>query len=454
MDTIRTAPRDIDAENAVLGAVICRPELFGTVGRMLGEDDFFDDQNRIVFRALPEYVQQHTNGGNEDYVILKNIFEKAGVTEKFNVMLYVVKLLDLVPSTDAASVKKYAKFVKEKADRRRRISALEKALEELYEPSVRLRDIEDNLCSAFFDAKERADRGMVTFDKAFMNFLDDFDKRRKNKEVLPGISTGFVKLDMMTGGLEKQKLYVIGGRPAMGKTALALNIAANMCIAGKHVALFSLEMGESEVTKRIISSVAKIKGQRLKSTGIDDEEYARMGEALQKIGRNLIINDDSLKTAAGILSECLRWNVTHRSSNTKIDAVIIDYLQLMPSQNPRQDRRIAIGENSRTCKIMSKRLDCPVVLLSQLNRASEARQDKSPHLSDLRDSGEIEQDADVVAFVHREEYYNATTENAGIAKIIIEKNRDGETGSFELDWDKTTTTFSSRMSGGYDFEDQ
>lgn len=445
-DTIPTIPFDLEAEQAVIGAVIYDPALYSIVSE-LSENDFYDSRNRLVFRILPEYAESD----NQDYVKLKNIFERTGVNDSRNAMSYIFALMDMVPSTDKHAVKTYMKIVKEKSERRRRIGLLQKATKDLYEPDKKVSDIDNGLINSIFGSETSNQSEMVTFDEAFSNFLDDIEKRKMNKQPLAGWSTGFKKFDMMTGGLEKQKLYVIGGRPAMGKTALALNIASNLALMGKTAAVFSLEMNQKEIAKRIISTVSGVKSNKLKYANINDNEYQMMGEAFSKIADRLIINDNAVQTANGITSSCIRWNTEHRANNRRIDVVVIDYLQLLSNENKRLDRRIAIGESSRMCKIMAKKLDCPVILLSQLSRANESRKEKMPMLSDLRESGDIEQDADVVAFVHREEYYNPTTENEGLAQINIAKNRDGEVGTFELKWDKQTTTFGERY-GGYNFE--
>ena len=444
MDIIRETPFDPDAEMSVIGAVLCRPDLFGMISETLSVDDFYDENNKILFTALRRYSQEIRHDG-QDYVVLKKSLEDMGV-EHLNdfIQRHVFPIMDTVPSVDEASAKYYAKIVKDKSERRRQIDVFENALNGLYDPMTELREIENDVCNSILIKDNRSDDRLVGFDEAHMDYIDYLEKRIKSDDKIPGILTGFAKLDQMTGGLEAQKLYIIGGRPAMGKTAFALNIASNMSKQGKRVALFSLEMGQREIVKRIISSNANIGNIKLKFAAFkeDDSDWPRIGDVFQTIKDRLIINDNSVKSASDILSDCLRWNARYRSVNSKIDAVIIDYLQLMAPENSRQDRRNAIGESSRMCKIMAKKLNCPVVLLSQLSRANELRNDKRPQLSDLRDSGEIEQNADVVMFVHREEYYNPETENKGVAEIIIAKCRDGETGQFEVNWNRKITKFS------------
>lgn len=442
MDLIREIPFDPDAEMSVIGAALCRPDLFGMISETLSVDDFYDANNKILFTALRRYSQEVKHDG-QDYVVLKKALEDMGV-EHINdfTQRYVFPTMDMTPSVDEASVKYYAKIVKEKSERRRQIDVFEKALNGLYDPMTELRKIEDDVCNSIFNKNDSVDNRLVDFGEAFMDYTDYLETHIKQNGALPGIPTGFKNLNQITGGLEPQKLYIIGGRPAMGKTALALNIAANVSRQGKRVAVFSLEMGQREVVKRIVSSAARVGNYKLKFGKLNDDEWQKMGDVFQDIKDNIIINDSSVKTASGILSDCLQWNVKHRQTGEKIELVVIDYLQLMSSDKPRTEKRLAIGENSRMCKIMAKKLNCPVILLSQLSRANEFRPDKRPQLSDLRESGEIEQDADVVIFVHREEYYNPKPENNGIAELIIAKCRDGETGQFEVSWDRRITKFS------------
>lgn len=446
-EIMRTIPYDIDAEEAVIGAVIMNPARYSIISE-LNESDFYDSRSRLVFNCLEEYSKSE----HPDYVVLKNIFEKMKIKDVAAAMQYVIHVSDLVPSTDEHSVKFYTDIIKEKSERRRQIEVLQNAAKELYEPDKSVDEINDMLLNSIFNDKT-ANTDIVTFDEAFSDFLDEFEERQKNKQALAGLSSGFKRFNIMTGGLEKQKLYVIGGRPAMGKTAFALNIAAHLAMLGKNVALFSLEMNKKEVAKRIISSVSGVKAYKLKTANVEDSEYRDIGEAFGKISDKIIIKDNAIQTAGSITSDCIRWNTSNRSKSKKIDAIIIDYLQLLSNDNKRLDRRNAIGESSRACKIMAKRLDCPVILLSQLSRANESRNDKMPMLSDLRESGDIEQDADVVAFVHRDEYYRQTSQNEGLAKINIAKNRDGEVGIFELKWDKHTTKFSN-LHGGFEFENK
>lgn len=441
----KTIPHDVAAENAILGAVMIDPSLYSLVSS-LSPDDFYNEYNRFIFSVLPEYASSDDTG----YVSLKNILEKKGFKDMQAIINHVFKIMDMVPSTDEQSVKTYMQYVKEKSYRRQRIKTLERSIQNLYNPTVEINKIDDDICNMIFNSEKQNMDNMISFEDAFNEFYDDLEKRKDKKERLAGISSGFKNWDIMCGGLEKQKLYVIGGRPAMGKTAFALSMAINIARFGKRVAFFSLEMGRKEIAKRITANVGKISSYVLKTANVQDEDYPKLGETLGIINDKIRINDNPVQTASGILSKCTRWNTENRKLKKNFDVIIIDYLQLLSNDNKRLDRRLSIGESSRMCKIMAKKLNCPVILLSQLSRASETRQDKMPILSDLREIGDIEQDADVVAFVHREEYYNQTTENRGKAEIKIAKNRDGAVGKFTLNWDSATTTFSD-VFGGYDF---
>ena len=241
MDIIRETPFDPDAEMSVIGAVLCRPDLFGMISETLSVDDFYDENNKILFTALRRYSQEIRHDG-QDYVVLKKSLEDMGV-EHLNdfIQRHVFPIMDTVPSVDEASAKYYAKIVKDKSERRRQIDVFENALNGLYDPMTELREIENDVCNSILIKDNRSDDRLVGFDEAHMDYIDYLEKRIKSDDKIPGILTGFAKLDQMTGGLEAQKLYIIGGRPAMGKTAFALNIASNMSKQGKRVALFSLE---------------------------------------------------------------------------------------------------------------------------------------------------------------------------------------------------------------------
>ncbi len=435
--SVKELPVDIDAEQAVCGALIIAPARLDAIPH-LSPDDFYDKRNRFVFSLIPEFMQNAEGG----YITLKNLAEKRGVENVAEYTKYIMDLMDLVPATDEGSVKFYADIVKDKSERRTRIAQLEKALNDVYDTSVELNKTEDFICDAIFRG-DKAAGNLVNFGEAFKDFSQRLKMQKELGDAIPGIPSGFSKVDTLTGGFEPGRLYVIGGRPAMGKTALALNIITKVVSAGKTAAFFSLEMGNYEVVKRIMSGLCGINSYILKRANVSDDQTAEMDEHAERIKDNLIINDNSAQTAAGIMSECIRFNTRNRKNNKKIDVVVIDYLQLLSNDNKRLDRRIAIGESSRQCKIMAKQLNCPVILLSQLSRANESRIDKMPMLSDLRESGDIEQDADVVMLIHRPEYYERDKSKAdpGLAQLNIAKNRDGEIGIVELRWDKSTTRF-------------
>lgn len=427
-----------EAEQAVCGAVICAADKFGAVD-YLSSADFYDKRNAFIFSLLSDYAASP----KPDYITLKQLGEKRGVESAFDSVVefttYIFSLIDLVPSTDEGSIKHYADIVKEKSKRRGMISKLSSAIGELYNPTKEISKIEQDVCASVFKTDETDSE--TSFSQAFERFVQGIKERRQRGDKLPGLSTGFDELDRLTGGLESGKLYVIGGRPSMGKTALGINIAANIALSGKRVAFFSLEMSKDEIIKRIMSGMTGIAAGRIKRANVSDPELEDMRSAAKRLNENFIIDDKSIQTAQGIMNKLYYHNAKNKGS--EIDAVVIDYLGLLSNDNKRLDRRLAIGESSRMCKMIARELKCPVILLSQLSRANESRNDKMPILSDLRESGDIEQDADVVAFVHRPEYYKRTAENQGLAQINIAKNRDGEVGVIELRWNGKNTTFSN-----------
>lgn len=430
-------PRDLEAEKAVLGAVFLDSALFDTVAGILDEDDFCLTLHRWLYHAFKSCVLS----GRLDPVTLSAELEKSGQTERERGLAYAVEAANALPSLEHAAVREYAGIVKDCAVRRELILKYEEAAELLRDRSKSVAEVTDGIQAAVMRS-EKGKGGLVGFGELFCDFSDELERRFKQGGTLDGLETGYKTLDILTGGLERGKLYVIGARPAMGKTALALNITAHTAAQGKTAAFFSLEMQRREVIRRVISCLTSIKSYCLKTAAISSNDLDTIAGVLQKVGADdLLVDDRSYQSAQTILRTCVRENNRLKRAGRRIELVVIDYLQLMAGSDRRMERRAVIEENSRMCKVIAKTLDCPVILLSQLSRANEARQNKRPVLSDLRESGGIEQDADVVAFIHREEYYDPKPENAGWAEVIIAKNRDGEIGTVKLGWDSTTTTF-------------
>ena len=427
-------PHDDSAEQSVLGAILLDPVVLGKLQGKITAADFYNQRHGELFEAFRICALK----GNLDIVTAKAELEKRGTFEKCGGLKYLAELSSIVPTS--AAVMEYAKIVRECSERRRLILVHNNAMEKYFDRAESVKKINDYVQAEL--VKDNASRGVTAFGDALFDYLNLLEERKKQGDKLPGLATGFDGFDVMTGGLESGKLYVIGARPAMGKTALALNITQNLSAEGKTVMFVSLEMQRNEIVKRIASSLTRIESYKLKCANVTDNDFVKIADISKKItAESLQISDESYETAAGILSKALNLNARLKPRGKRIDVVVIDYLQLIASSNPRIDRRLVIGEASRACKIMAKRLNCPVLLLSQLSRANEARVDKRPMLSDLRESGEIEQDADVVAFLHREEYYKPIDDNKGLAELIIAKNRDGECGKIKLGWNAGITSF-------------
>lgn len=428
-------PFDTEAEMSVLAAIYLDPECYWQLTPGLKQEDFYLAKHRELFAAMTECLVH----GPLDLVTLQDRLCKRGTLESVGGIGYVVELCDMLPTTE--NVKQYARIVADCGRRRRMIAGYRTAADRLFDRGVPVREVTD-FVQGNIVASQGRNRRLRNIADSGVEFLEELERRQKSGNKLAGLSTGFEDLDMLLGGLEPGKLYIIGGRPSMGKTALALNIATNLAMDCNTVIYFSLEMRNYEVMKRVIASTAEIRSRRLKTAAIRDEEYAYIAETVGKFfPDSMLIEDGGFQTIQSIRSTCLGVNAQLAHSKNRIRCVMIDHLQLLSSGNGKADRRIQIGEMSRGAKILADQLECPVVLLSQLNRASIQRKSNRPMLSDLRESGDIEQDADAVMFVHREEYYQPTEQNRGKAEIILAKNRDGECGTLEYGWRSEITKF-------------
>lgn len=428
-------PFSIEAEQSVIAAIFLDPQRYHEISDKLHAADFYDKRNQILYSTMGKLILR----GKLDLVLLNDALEKNGTLEKIGGIKYIVDISNFVPYID--NIVQYAKIVKECAVRRNMINGYSKAARDLMDKKTNIQDVTDFVSEQVLGGADKP-KNVLNFADSYYAFLEELDRRSKSKEKFPGIQTGFRMFDVMTGGLEDEKLYVLGGRPSMGKTALALNIAVNIARSGKTVMFFSLEMSHYEITKRIVSSLSEVTGYKLKTANVTDEELVKIAVAGEKIiPETLYIDDGSYQTIGSIASTCIKVNHQLKAMGRRIDCVIIDHLHLMSSSLKTNDRRLQIGEISRGSKILAGKLKCPIFLLSQLSRPQKQSKDMRPQLTDLRESGDIEQDADVVAFIHREEYYAPTGENRNKASLILAKVRDGECGTVDLGWEKSTTTF-------------
>ena len=372
-------------------------------------------------------------------VTIQNKLREKEVTPELYSVEYLGELLASVPTS--ANVKFYAEIVHEKAVLRRLIKVTEQVTRECYMDSQPLEDIlEDTEKSVFDVIQQRGGSEFEPIRDVVLRTLDSIEKAAKQKGNITGLETGFRDLDAKTAGLQKSDLILIAARPAMGKTAFVLNIAEYVALhSNSTIALFSLEMSKEQLVKRMLAMNSMVDSQKIRTGDLEDDDWDKLVGSVRKIGNsNLVIDDTSGITASELRSKCRKLKIEQG-----LDLVIIDYLQLMTGAGKRKSdsRQQEISDISRSLKVMARELDVPVIALSQLSRAVESRPDKRPMLSDLRESGAIEQDADIVMFIYRDEYYNPDSEKKGVAEVIVAKQRSGPTGPVELAWLSQYTKF-------------
>ena len=403
---------------------------------ILTAGEFYQQQYGIIFDAL---VEMYRDGIGADLVTIQNKLREKEVTPELYSVEYLGELLASVPTS--ANVKFYAEIVHEKAVLRRLIKVTEQVTRECYMDSQPLEDIlEDTEKSVFDVIQQRGGSEFEPIRDVVLRTLDSIEKAAKQKGNITGLETGFRDLDAKTAGLQKSDLILIAARPAMGKTAFVLNIAEYVALhSNSTIALFSLEMSKEQLVKRMLAMNSMVDSQKIRTGDLEDDDWDNLVGSVRKIGNsNLVIDDTSGITASELRSKCRKLKIEQG-----LDLVIIDYLQLMTGAGKRKtdSRQQEISDISRSLKVMARELDVPVIALSQLSRAVESRPDKRPMLSDLRESGAIEQDADIVMFIYRDEYYNPDSEKKGVAEVIVAKQRSGPTGPVELAWLSQYTKF-------------
>lgn len=432
----RLPPHNVEAERAVIGAMMLNADAIMVCSELLKSDEFYQQQYGIIFDAL---VEMYKDGVGADLVTLQNKLREKEVTPELYSVEYLGELLASVPTS--ANVKFYAEIVHEKAVLRRLIRVSEQVTKDCYMDSQPLEDILEDTEKSVFDVIQR--RGGSEFEPirdVVLRTLDSIEKAAKQKGNITGLETGFRDLDAKTAGLQKSDLILIAARPAMGKTAFVLNIAEYVALhSNSTIALFSLEMSKEQLVKRMLAMNSMVDSQKIRTGDLEDDDWDKLVGSVRKIGNsNLVIDDTSGITASELRSKCRKLKIEQG-----LDLVIIDYLQLMTGAGKRKgdSRQQEISDISRSLKVMARELNVPVIALSQLSRAVESRPDKRPMLSDLRESGAIEQDADIVMFIYRDEYYNPDSEKKGVAEVIVAKQRSGPTGPVELAWLSQYTKF-------------
>ena len=439
-DDFRILPHDLVAEQSVLGAVFITPETIISLADELVPDDFYKPANKIVFKTMLSLFKK---GEPIDATTMVSALTNQGQIKEIGGINYVVELVNSTPTSK--NVEHYAKLVKEKATLRRVIADLSDSLSSAYQGDVSISDIIAQTEKSMLDiSNQNTGTGFRNVADILDTHMQMVETRSQTDGVVTGLSTGFVGLDKITTGLHEDNLIILAARPAMGKTALALNIAQYIAVKEKKpVAIFSLEMGAESLIERMLASEGTVEGYHLKTGNLSVEEWSRLVHAQGNLYDAPIFVDDT----AGIRISEIRSKARKLAQEMGgLGVIIIDYLQLITGSKG-ENRQQVVSEISRELKILAKDLKVPVIALAQLSRAVEQRQDKRPMLADLRESGSIEQDADIVAFLYREAYYQKeqadSQESNNVTELILEKNRHGSLGTVKLYFHKEYTKFSS-----------
>ena len=428
---LRSMPFNNDAERAVLAAMIIKRDLIHDVMGIVSFDDFYIDRHRQLYGVITDMFNRRVP---IDPVTLPNELDKQGMLDSIGGMDFLVRLLDASPSTDPSSVKYHARIVSEKAALRRLIDLCESTAARCFEGDGEFDDMLASAEQGIINISRSKNSTALTHISAYLEeSIDRMDELSKNDSDITGITTGFIDLDKRTAGLHSSEFILIAGRPGMGKSALGLNIAQTAAVMDdKIVAIFSLEMPGIQIANRMLSAQAKVSSERIKRGDLKDDDWMRIGEAMAALHNSQIfIDDNSSITTSQIAAKCRKLKM-----EKGLDLVVIDYMQLMTmgSKSRSGNRQEEVSSISRALKVLANDLEIPIIALSQLNRAAEKRESKEPVLSDLRESGSIEQDADMVIMIYREGYYNDECEEPNKTKIKFEKHRNGETGEEYLTW--------------------
>ncbi|MDP4118308.1 MAG: replicative DNA helicase [Bacillota bacterium] len=431
---IRRIPYNQEAEQSVLGSVFVNPDCLGTVVENLKVDEFYLQQNKQIFSAM---VNLYERGEPVDIVTVSTqLGEALTAIGGYN---YLANLAISLPTTE--NLKAYINIVKNLYLRRRLITAGNSIINSGQNEDQDLSSILDGAEKAISNIiQNKSSAGIFHVSDVMVNTFEQIEKNSKNKGKISGLSTGLSDLDNLTKGLQPSDLIIIAARPAMGKSSLAMNIAQHAAIReNKAVAVFNLEMSAPQLGNRILWSEAHIDGDKIRSGNLDGNDWPQIAKVIGKISRSpLYIDDTPGITVTEIRAKCKKLKLEHG-----LGLIIIDYLQLMQSGRKSDSRQQEISEISRSLKILAKELEIPVIALSQLSRATTSRTGNKPQLSDLRESGAIEQDADIVMFIHRPGYYDDNVENKNLAELIVAKHRNGPTETIPLMWRGETTTFVS-----------
>jgi len=443
---LRIPPHSLEAESSVLGGLLLDNGAWDRVSDLLTDVDFYRHEHRLVYAAVGVLINASRPA---DVITVFEQLQGQGKADEIGGLGYLNSLAQFVPS--ASNIRRYAEIVRERSILRKLVSASDEIATTAFNPKGRpVADIVDEAERKIFKIGEQGSRlkqGFQAMDSLVVSLMDRVQEMADNPNDVTGVPTGFYDLDRLTAGLQAGDLVVLAARPSMGKTAFAINIAEHVALnEGLPVAVFSMEMGAAQLAVRIVGSIGRIDQSHLRTGRLSDEEWPRLTEAIEKL-RNISLHIDE---SAGLTSGELRANARRLARQCgQLGLIVVDYLQLMSgSSGSEENRATELGEISRGLKMLAKELKCPVIALSQLNRSVEQRPDKRPMMSDLRESGAIEQDADIIMFIYRDEYYTKDAcKEPGVAEIIIAKQRNGPTGVVKLAFLRSITKFES-LAGG------
>ena len=430
----RILPHSTEAEQSVLGSMIMDSQAIVTASEIITGDDFYNKQYGVIFDTM---VELQNSGSSVDMVTLQDKLKEKDVPPEVSSLEYVRDFITAVPTS--ANIKHYAEIVQKKSILRKLIRTTEGISNTCYAGKEDVEEILEDTEKKVFDIVQKRNAGdFVPIQQVVMNALDMIEAASKNKGAITGVPTGFTDLDYATAGFQPSDLILIAARPSMGKTAFALNIALHVAVkCQKSVAVFSLEMSKEQLVNRLFAMESKVNSQNLRTGNLSDKEWDKLMEGAGAVGKSkLIIDDTGSISISELRSKCRKFKLEHG-----LDMIMIDYLQLMTGSGKTDSRQQEVSDISRSLKALARELNVPVVALSQLSRKVEERPDHRPMMSDLRESGAIEQDADVVMFIYRDDYYNKDTDKPNVAEIIIAKQRNGPVGTIELAWLPDYTQF-------------
>lgn len=432
----RVLPHSIEAEQSVIGAMLMDREAITIASEQINGEDFYGKQYGILFDTM---VELNDEGKPVDLITLQDRLKEKAVPPEIYSLEYIRDIMDTVPTS--ANIKYYANIVAEKSVLRKLIKVNEEIANNCYSQKETLEVLLEETEKKVFDIAQKRNNGdFVPIRQVVMNAMNMIEEASKQKGAVTGIASGFIDLDYKTAGFQPSDLILVAARPSMGKTAFVLNIAQHVAFKdNKAVAIFSLEMSKEQLVNRLLSLESKVNSQAIRTGNMKDDEWERLIESADIIGKSKLLIDDTPGISIGELrSKCRKFKLEY-----DLQMIIIDYLQLMSGSGRSESRQQEISNISRSLKALARELHVPVIALSQLSRAVEQRPDHRPMLSDLRESGAIEQDADVVMFIYRDDYYNKDTEIKNVAEIILAKQRNGAIGTVNLAWLPDYTQFAN-----------